>query len=45
MGMDGLNTLNNGDKIRICYFGGGNGNTSSNGLKTTNSLYLRYVED
>ena len=37
--------LDNGDRIRICYFGGGNGQTSSNGLQTTDSLYLRYVED
>jgi hypothetical protein len=37
--------LDNGDRIRICYFGGGNGQTSSRGLKTTNSLYLKYVED
>jgi len=35
----------NGDRIRICYFGGGNGQTSSNGLQTTNSLYLRFEED
>jgi len=35
----------NGDRIRICYFGGGNGNTSNNGLQTTNSLYLRFIED
>jgi len=35
----------NGDRIRICYFGGGNGSTSSTGLKTTNSLYLRFEED
>ena len=37
--------LDNGDRIRICYFGGGNGQTSSNGLQTTDSLFLRYVED
>ena len=35
----------NGDRIRICYFGGANGQTSSAGLKTTNSLYLRFEED
>ena len=35
----------NGDRIRICYFGGANGQTSSTGLKTTNSLYLRFEED
>jgi hypothetical protein len=33
----------NGDRIRICYFGGGNGQTSTSGLQTTNSLYLRFV--
>tara|TARA_R110000851_G_scaffold133568_1_gene268514 strand:+ start:1504 stop:2517 length:1014 start_codon:yes stop_codon:yes gene_type:complete len=37
--------LDNGDRIRICYFGGGNGQSSSNGLQTTDSLYVRYVED
>ena len=35
----------NGDRIRICYFGGGNGQTSSNGLQTTDSLYLRFIEE
>jgi hypothetical protein len=35
----------NGDRIRICYFGGANGSSSSTGLKTTNSLYLRFEED
>ena len=35
----------NGDRIRICYFGGANGQTSSAGLQTTNSLYLRFEED
>jgi hypothetical protein len=35
----------NGDRIRICYFGGANGTTSSTGLQTTNSLYLRFEED
>ncbi len=35
----------NGDRIRICYFGGGNGQSSSNGLQTTNSLYLRFIEE
>jgi hypothetical protein len=35
----------NGDRIRICYFGGANGQTSSVGLQTTNSLYLRFIED
>jgi len=33
----------NGDRIRICYFGGGNGFSASTGLQTTNSLYLRFV--
>ena len=33
----------NGDRIRICYFGGGNGFTSSTGLQTTNSLYIRFI--
>ncbi len=40
-----VSTVENGDRIRICYFGGGNGATSSNGLQTTDSLYLRYIED
>ena len=35
----------NGDRIRICYFGGANGQTSSAGLQTTNSLYLRFEEN
>ena len=35
----------NGDRIRICYFGGGNGQSSSNGLQTSNSLYLRFIEE
>ena len=35
----------NGDKIRICYFGGGNGADAARGLQTTNSLYLRFEED
>ena len=38
-------SLQNGDRIRICYFGGGNGQTSTSGLKTIDSLFLRYVED
>lgn len=37
--------IHNGDRIRICYFGGANGQTSSSGLQTTNSLYLRFEED
>ena len=41
----GLSTLQNGDRIRICYYGGGNGQSSSSGLQTTNSLFLRYIED
>jgi len=40
-----VSDLENGDRIRICYFGGGNGATSSNGLQTTDSLYVRYIED
>lgn len=35
----------NGDRIRICYFGGGNGLDAARGLQTTNSLYLRFEED
>ena len=41
----GTGHINNGDRIRICYYGGGNGQTSSGGLQTTNSLYLRFEED
>ena len=36
--------LYNGDRIRICYFGGGNGGTASNGLQPANSLFLRFIE-
>jgi len=35
----------NGDRIRICYFGGGNGQYSSTGLQEDGSLYLRFIED
>jgi hypothetical protein len=42
--VDSLTGLHNGDRIRICYFGGGNGQSSSNGLKTTNTLYIRFKE-
>jgi hypothetical protein len=35
----------NGDRIRICYYGGGNGQSSSVGLQTTNSLYIRFIEE
>mgnify|MGYP000844576407 CR=1 FL=1 len=35
----------NGDRIRICYFGGGNGADAARGLQTTNSLYLRFIEE
>ena len=42
--VDSLTGLHNGDRIRICYFGGGNGPTPSNGLKTTNTLYIRFKE-
>jgi len=41
---DSLTGLHNGDRIRICYFGGGNGTTSARGLKTTNTLYIRFKE-
>ena len=37
--------LYNGDRIRICYFGGGNGRTSSNGLQPNGSLYIRFIAD
>jgi len=43
--LDFTGNIYNGDRIRICYFGGGNGATSSNGLQTTNSLYLRFIEE
>jgi hypothetical protein len=42
--VDSLTDLHNGDRIRICYFGGGNGLTSARGLKTTNTLYIRFKE-
>ena len=42
--VDSLTDLHNGDRIRICYFGGGNGPYSSNGLQTTNTLYIRFKE-
>ena len=42
--VDSLTDLHNGDRIRICYFGGGNGPSSSNGLQTTNTLYIRFKE-
>ncbi len=42
--VDSLTGLHNGDRIRICYFGGGNGLTSARGLKTTNTLYIRFKE-
>jgi len=35
----------NGDRIRICYFGGGNGQYSSTGLQEDGSLYLRFIEE
>jgi len=35
----------NGDRIRICYFGGGNGQYSSSGLQEDGSLYLRFIEE
>jgi len=38
-------TLHNGDRIRIAYYGGSNGATSSNGLQTTNCIYLRWHEE
>ena len=42
--VDSLTDLHNGDRIRICYFGGGNGPASSNGLQTTNTLYIMFRE-
>ena len=43
LGLDGNLNLYNGDRIRVCYFGGGNGQTSSNGLQTSNCIFLRFV--
>ena len=40
-----LMTLYNGDRIRICYFGGANGQNSTNGLQTTDCIYLRWQEE
>ena len=40
-----VSTIENGDRIRICYFGGGNGLDAAKGLQTTDSLYVRYIED
>jgi hypothetical protein len=37
--------IHNGDRIRICYFGGGNGPDAGKGLQTADSLYVRYIED
>ena len=37
--------IQNGDRIRICYYGGGNGPDAARGLQTTDSLYVRYIED
>ena len=43
LSLETTGNIYNGDRIRICYFGGGNGQTSTSGLQTTNSLYLRFV--
>jgi hypothetical protein len=40
-----VTSLENGDRIRICYYGGGNGLDAAKGLQTTDSLYVRYIED
>ena len=40
-----VTSLENGDRIRICYYGGGNGPDAARGLQTTDSLYVRYIED
>jgi hypothetical protein len=37
--------LYNGDRIRICYYGGGNGQTSTNGLQPSDCIYLRWDEE
>tara|TARA_R110000744_G_scaffold58657_3_gene122438 strand:- start:1262 stop:2272 length:1011 start_codon:yes stop_codon:yes gene_type:complete len=42
---ESMTGLQNGDRIRICYFGGGNGPDAAKGLQTTDSLYVRYIED
>jgi len=42
---ESMTGLQNGDRIRICYFGGGNGPDAARGLQTTDSLYVRYIED
>ena len=45
-------TYHNGDRIRICYFGGGNGTTSGGGASVTingtladNTLFVRFVPE
>jgi len=43
MSLEGTGAIYNGSRLRICYFGGGNGSNSSNGLQTTNSLYVRFI--
>ena len=45
LGLYATGLIHNGDRIRICYFGGGNGGTASNGLQPANSLFLRFIED
>ena len=42
---ESMTGLQNGDRIRICYYGGGNGPDAARGLQTTDSLYVRYIED
>jgi len=41
--LEDTGAIYNGSRLRICYFGGGNGSNSSNGLQTTNSLYVRFI--
>jgi len=42
---ESMTGLQNGDRIRICYYGGGNGPDAAKGLQTTDSLYVRYIEN
>jgi len=44
LGLATTGNIYNGDRIRICYFGGANGTSSSTGLQTNNTLYLRFEE-
>jgi len=42
---DAVMTLHNGDRIRICYYGGANGPDAAKGLQTSDCVYLRWHEE